>query len=268
VVDDALDEDNEVTTLALSNLQNVSAGQTTRTLTINDNDAPPQIDFAQASTTVDEGVGSTTIEVDLSAPSGKDVTFSLTTSGAAAVGTDFTLPTQPITIPAGQASLNVTVTVTNDNNDEDDESAQLAFTGIGNATSGSQTTHTLTILDNDNPPQVRFDPSKGDQTVDEGNNGTQTFAYTVVLSAASGKTVSVGITRSGTASTPGDFSFGAGDIPVTFAPGETTKDVHVVVKGDNSNEADETVIMTLQMPSNGTNAGNNQTRTHTIKNDD
>lgn len=268
VVDDALDEDDEVATLALSNLQNVSAGQTTRTLTITDNDAPPAIDFAQASTTVDEGVGSTAIEVDLSAPSGKDVTFSLQTSGAAVAGTDFTLPTQPITIPAGQMSMNVTVTITNDVNDEDDESAQLAFTGIGNATPGTQTTHSLTILDNDNPPQVRFDPSVLDQSANEGDMGTTSFTYKVVLSVASGKQVSVGITRTGTASTPGDFTFGVGDIPVVFAPGETTKDVHVLVKGDKSNEPDETVIMTLQTPSNGTNANNNQSRTHTIKDDD
>jgi Calx-beta domain-containing protein len=268
VVDDGLDEDDEVATLALSNLQNVSAGQTTRTLTITDNDAPPQIDFAQASTSVDEGVGSTTIEVDLSAPSGKDVTFSLTSSGAAAVGTDFTLPTQPITIPAGQSSINVAVTITNDPNDEDDESAQLAFTGLGNATPGNQTTHTLTILDNDNPPQVRFDPNVGDQSAAEGDTGTTSFTYKVVLNVASGKTVSVGITRTGTASTPGDFTFGTGDIPVVFAPGDTTKDVHVIVKGDRSNEPNETVIMTLQTPSNGTNANNNQVRTHTIQDDD
>jgi len=269
VVDDGLDEDDEVATLALSNLQNVSPGATTRTLTITDNDAPPQIDFAQASTSVDEGVGSTTIEVDLSAPSGKDVTFSLTTSGAAAAGTDFTLPTQPVTIPAGQASVNLTVTVTNDQNDEDDETAQLAFTGIGNATLGTtQPTHSLTILDNDNPPQVRFDPSVGDQSAAEGDTGTTSFTYKVVLTVASGKQVSVGITRTGSASTPGDFTFGTGDIPVVFAPGETTKDVHVIVKGDRSNESNETVIMTLQTPSNGTNANNNQVRTHTIQDDD
>jgi hypothetical protein len=267
VVDDQLDEDNEVAALALSNETNVTLGQATRTLGITDNDAPPTIDFAQASTTVNEGAGTVTIAVDLSGPSGKPITFTLGTSGSATAG-DFTLPALPITIAAGATSANMVVAITGDNSDEDDESARLDLTGLGNATAGTQTTHTLTILDDDNPPQVRFSPSQSDQTAPEGNGGTQTFSYTVTLGAASGKTVSVGITRTGTASTPGDFTFGTGDIPVVFAPGETAKDVRVIVKGDNSNESDETVIMTLQTPVNGTNAGNNQVRTHTIQDDD
>jgi hypothetical protein len=267
VVDDQLDEDDEVAALALSNEKNVTLAQGTRTLGISDNDAPPTIDFSQASTTVSEGGGTVTITVDLSGPSGKPITFSLATSGAATAG-DFTLPALPITIAAGATSANMVVAITGDNSDEDDESARLDLSSLGNVTAGTQTTHTLTILDDDAPPQVRFNPSQGDQTVAEGDAGTQTFSYTVTLGAASGKTVSVGITRTGTASTPGDFTFGTGDIPVVFAPGETAKDVRVIVKGDNSNEADETVIMTLQTPVNGTNAGNNQTRTHTIQDDD
>jgi len=268
LVADGLDEDDETAALALSNPVNATLAQGTRTVTIVDGDAPPSISFAQASTTISEQNGPATIVVELSAASGKDITFSISSSGAAVTGTDFVLPAQPITIAAGATSKNLSVTITNDGSDEDDETATLSLIGLGNATPGSQLTHALTILDNDVPPQVRFDPNQGNRTVDEGDSGTQSFVYPVVLTVASGKTVTVGITRTGNASTPQDFTFGANEIPVTFAPGETSKNVTVIVKGDTQNEMDEAVTMTLQTPVNATNAGNNQTRTHTIKDDD
>lgn len=115
---------------------------------------------------------------------------------------------------------------------------------------------------------MRFDPSQGDRTVSEGNSGTTSFVYPVILSAPSGKTVAVGITRTG-AATPGqDFVFGTGDIPVTFTPGETSKDLHVIVNGDLMKETDELVVMQLQTAGNATNTNDNQVRVHTIKDDD
>ena len=60
-----------------------------------------------------------------------------------------------------------------------------------------------TITDDDNPPAI----SIGDVTVAEGNSGTANAIFTVTLSAASGRTVTVDYaTANGTAIAPADYA--------------------------------------------------------------
>ncbi|HKQ51947.1 MAG TPA: Calx-beta domain-containing protein, partial [Pyrinomonadaceae bacterium] len=74
--------------------------------------------------------------------------------------------------------------------------------------------------------------------------------FNVTLSAASAQTVKVIYrTAFGTATAPADFK-SLGLTTLTFAPGETTKTVSVMVRGDTMDEPAETFQLQLSSPVN------------------
>ena len=56
-----------------------------------------------------------------------------------------------MTFTPGQTSKNISITIHNDGTVEADETIEVTLTGATNATLGSTTVHTYTILDNDIP---------------------------------------------------------------------------------------------------------------------
>src|SRR5206468_2292528 len=89
-----------------------------------------------------------------------------------------------------------------------------------------------------------------DVTVTEGDSGTVNATFTVSLSAASGQTVTVqAATANGTATAPADYT-AVGLTTLTFAPGQTSQSLTVLVNGDTLDEADETFLVNLSNPSN------------------
>jgi len=92
--------------------------------------------------------------------------------------------------------------------------------------------------------------SIGDASVVEGNSGTTPMVFTVTLSAPSSVPVTVSYaTLNGTA-TSRDFEATSGTL--TFAAGETSKTVAVLVTGDTSRENSETLTVRLSNPVNAT----------------
>src|SRR5260370_38972857 len=84
-----------------------------------------------------------------------------------------------------------------------------------------------------------------DVTLNEGNSGPTTFAFTVTLSPASSQTVTVNYaTANGTATAGSDYT-AIPSTPLTFLPTETTKTVNVTVSGDNSVKPDEALTANL-----------------------
>jgi Ca2+-binding RTX toxin-like protein len=80
--------------------------------------------------------------------------------------------------------------------------------------------------------------------VREGNSGTTTLTFTVAMSAKQDAPVAVPyLTGGGTARSPQDYAAVAGTL--TFAPGETTKTIEVLVKGDKTRERNETFALAL-----------------------
>jgi hypothetical protein len=86
----------------------------------------------------------------------------------------------------------------------------------------------------------------------EGHNGQTAFTFTVSLSQATAKEVSVKYaTANGTARTgDGDFIGKSGTLK--FAPGETTKTITILVNGDRRWELDETFFVNLSGARNAT----------------
>jgi subtilisin family serine protease len=103
-------------------------------------------------------------------------------------------------------------------------------------------------------------------SVAEGNSGTATATFTVSLvnPPASGNVTVHWATSNGSATAPGDYQSASGVL--TFAPGETTKQVPVQVVGDVLHELDETFFVNLSGASGAVIA--DSTGTGTIRDDD
>jgi hypothetical protein len=112
-----------------------------------------------------------------------------------------------------------------------------------NATIGTGTA-SGTISDNDSAVL-----SINDVTVTEGNAGTVNATFTVSLSLPSTKTVTVNYqTANSTAIAGTDYESAGGAL--SFDPGQTAKTFSVAVKGDITDEDNETFFVNLSSPSN------------------
>jgi len=90
------------------------------------------------------------------------------------------------------------------------------------------------------PPTLSID----DVSVTEGDSGTTEATFTVTLSQASGKTLTVGYaTADNTADAPGDYT--AEDGTITLQAGDTSEQITVPVVGDEVDEEDETFFVNL-----------------------
>lgn len=93
--------------------------------------------------------------------------------------------------------------------------------------------------------------SINDVTVTEGNSGTVNAVFTVTLSRASTKIVTMSYaTANGTAIAPSDYESVSGT--VTFAVGDTSETITVRVVGDTIDEPNETFLVNLTAPTGGT----------------
>lgn len=91
-----------------------------------------------------------------------------------------------------------------------------------------------------------------DAVITEGHSGTRAVTVTVSLSAASGQVVTVAYaTADGTTTVAGgDYRAVSGTL--TFAAGETSKTITVLVNGDRLGEPDEAFVVNLGSPTNAT----------------
>jgi uncharacterized repeat protein (TIGR01451 family) len=151
LTDDPVDEPDETILLSLRDPAQGTLGTVnTATLTIQDDDALPTIAFARGNWAVDEGIGSATLTVTLSAASGKTVTVHYETNdGTATAGTDYGATSGMLTFAPGVSTRTLGVTIHDDGTQETDETLALALSGAINAKPGTTHTATVTILDND-----------------------------------------------------------------------------------------------------------------------
>ena len=92
--------------------------------------------------------------------------------------------------------------------------------------------------------------SISDVALVEGQNGTTAFVFTVSLSNASRKQVSVTFTTEGSSAQAGsDYAHTSGTLK--FAPGQTARQISVLVNGDTVAENDEMFLVKLSNARNG-----------------
>ena len=245
---DLLDEINENYLVNLSGPVNATIADGQGVGTITDDDAPPALSVNDVTVTEgNTGTVNANFTVSLNVPSGRAVTVDFATAnGTAQAPADYQAGSGTVTFAAGQTTKQVTVLVNGDLLDEANETYFVNLTNPTNATiSDGQGVGTIT--DDDAPPAL----SVNDVTVTEGNTGTVNANFTVSLNVPSGRAVTVDFaTANGTAQAPADYQAGSGT--VTFAPGQTSKQVTVLVNGDLLDEANETYFVNLTNPTNAT----------------
>ena len=245
---DTKNEANETFTVVLSGAVNASISDGTGASTINNDDPVP--DMSIAGVTLTEGNTGTKnfgFNVTLSAASGQPVTVVFATAnGTATAGSDYATTSGTLTFAPGETSKTINVAVNGDTLSEFNESFTVNLTGAVNA-NVTASSATGTITNDDQPPGL----SIGDVTLTEGNAGTKNFTFTVSLAQASGVPITVDFATGGGNATAGtDYTATSGVL--TFAAGETSKSITVLVNGDLVNEADETFNVTLSNASGST----------------
>jgi hypothetical protein len=249
VAGDVIDENNETFYLNLSNPSNATISDNQGVGTITDDDDAPSLSINDVTVTEgNSGTSNAEFTVSLSSASGKSVTVEyVTANNTATMGSDFTSTSGTLTFSPGETNKTITVKISGDQIDEENETYYINLTNTSNATI-SDLQGVGTITDDDEAPTI----SINDVSVDEGNSGTTNANFTVSLSSASGKTVTVNYATADGTATTADNDYSGTNSSLTFTPGQTGKTISVAVKGDVTNESDETVLLNISNPSNAT----------------
>ena len=169
------------------------------------------------------------------------------TDGTAHEPGDYGAMQTRLTFAPGQTSKTVVVKVHGDTVDEPDENFVVNLTVVSGDVVLGDGQGEGTIMDDDPLSSLAV----GDAGVTEGSSGATMATLTVTLSSASEQTVTVDYqTADGTAHAPSDYTGTSGTL--TFAAGQTTKNVTVSVNGDTEIEPNETFLVELTNPTNAT----------------
>ena len=188
------------------------------------------------------GSASMTFMVNLSEPALQQISINFATSDdTAEAGSDYTSSSGIVTFAPGDTSGIITVPVRGDYLDEPDETFTITLSPFTQNVSILDGTATGIIIDDDPTPTI----SITDVTVTEGNSGTTNAQFTVSLSAPSGQTVSVDYTTDDVSATLANNDYTESSGTLTFAPGQTTQTVNVLVNGDTVDEPNESFSVKL-----------------------
>ena len=234
------------------------------TLTIRDNDATPAVTLVLTPASITEDGGTSTVTARLNHPSSEATTVTVSASPVSpAVAGDYTLSGNlDLTIAAGATTSTGTVTITAVDNDVMAADKEVTVSGTAMNAQGITVPDdvTLTIRDDDVPGL-----SIADESVAEGDSGSTTMMFTVMLNPVAVSQVTVDwTTADGTARAGTDYTAGNGSL--TFNAGDSGKTVSVTVTGDDVDEPDETFTVTLSSASGATIRDG--TATGTIRDDD
>ena len=280
IVGDARDESDEETfRVHLSAESGAAVTRADAVGTIEDDDAAPTLTFSGPTpfpVEGDAGVTTATYKVTLSEFSELPVSVQVTTNDITAVSTglhpDFEARNHFVAsyvLDSGKV-FEFSVLINSDTADEGDETFGVTISDAVNAKIvGGTKSVTTTIMDNDPEPVIVV----SDASVVEGDSGTKEMVFTVSLSAASGKEVEVKYNTQDVTTLTGATSVGpmadfvAKGGLLKFAPGETQKEVRVVINGDTFKEQNETFSLQISGEKNGTILPSQATGTGTILTD-
>jgi hypothetical protein len=228
------------------------------TLTIRNDDIPPEVFFIPDVQAGGEDVGHMTVEVWLSHTSGLNVPVSYSLGGTATPNADYTVdPASPVIVPAGQISTTLTLNIIDDGDfTEGDETIIVTITDVGeHALIGDPHVHIATITSDAVFPTVWFTPET--QTVNEMVGRIYVRAR---LSAVFPQPVLVPYTLTGTALSGGDY-LNLSPNPLEIPAGVLTYPIVIDIIDDTVYEPNETLIVTMGTPINAVKGSPN---VHTV----
>jgi hypothetical protein len=208
-LDDALDENEEIFSVNLSNPINVNTPvKATVKILQNDVDQGPMATIANALFL--ENINNATIPIVLSKVSGRDQVFAVTITADTATAGDYQLTTASVTIPAGSTSGNINIRIIDDSNYEPTEKFSVNITSATAGIAVGQAT--IQIQDNDPVPTLQISSVNGTE------NGPTTIRAS--LSGASYQNITFSVsTADGTARAGADY-VAVANMPVTIPAGQ------------------------------------------------
>lgn len=206
---------------------------------ISNDDAIPLVKVNSVSVTEgNSGSKVVNFQVTLSAPSGRTVTVQYATAdGTAAAGSDYTTLSGTVTFNPGQTTRNVAVTILGDGDAEGDETLFLNLSAPAYAW----------IMDGQGLFTIQNDDASvsiNDISVTEGDSGFTVATFTVELSAVMPVEVSVAYSTANSGASAGNDYLAASGM-VTFAPGQTSQTISVLVVGDQRDDPNEGFVVNL-----------------------
>ncbi len=182
---------------------------------------------------------STTFTMKLSAASASTITVNFQTAdGTAKAGGDYTAKSGKVTFAPGEIVKKVTILFIGDSVAELNETMLFKLNTPTNATIADG--QGIGTLLNDDGPSISIENAAN---INEGNSGTVAQKFIVRLSAASTNTVTASWATSDGTATTADYTAATGAL--SFAPGQTSKLITILVKGDTLVEPNETYKVTL-----------------------
>jgi hypothetical protein len=237
IVNDTLNEPDETVNIELFN---PSAGLTigvpgTTRLTIYDNDAPT-FRFGAVSYAVVEGAVAT-VTVIRAGGLGSAVTvgYQVTGGSASGGGVDYTLSDGTVTFPPGSTTQTIAIPTTGDTLYEGAETIVLQLVDPSVGTLATPDVTTVTVTDDDIPGTIQFGATA--YRIAE-NAGLATVRITRTGTNLASEVTAQFTTINGTATAGADYVNATRML--TFAAGETFKDVTIQILDDSLPEGDET----------------------------
>jgi hypothetical protein len=203
---------------------------------------PPSVQFASAAYTVPESAPGAVVSVTLNVVPTQTVTVDFATSaGSATAGADYLDASGTLTFTPGLTLTTLVMPLLDDSLPEGPETVHVALSQPDPYLLGLPATATLTLLDDEPSPLVRF--SQAAQSVPE---GTSAAAITLLMQPASALAVTVPYTVLGSATSGVDHTLAGGAF--TLLPGQVTASVSFDVAADLWYESGETIVLALGPP--------------------
>lgn len=155
---DLRDEDDETITIDLASVTN-GIEQTPQqvTATILDDDLTPTLTLAVSQAVIAEDSGTATITLTSSAISDRDITVGLAITGNASNGTDYTISTVTLLLPAGQTVVSAQISGLPDTTPESHETVIIDLDTAINGVEATPQQVTVILADNDHNPVANAD---------------------------------------------------------------------------------------------------------------
>ena len=253
--DDAADEpDGSVTATVVDGSGYTVGASASGTVAVRDDDLPPPAVTiaAKASSVTEGGDAEFTLSADRAPDADLTVTLAVSETGA---GDHVAAPDEgpaTVTIPKGATEATFTLATVNDDADEPDGSVSVTVTACAGCTVGAPASASVEVTDDDAPSTAPA-LSVGDSTAKEGAR-LPVMPFTVRLTPPAPAPVRVYVsTRPSTpvSAEPGrDYAPGSSDL--TFAAGETEKQVWIRIYDDSHDEGAETFEVVLSQAEGAT----------------
>lgn len=276
VKNDGLEEDPSTESFAVNLFvgPNTTSGlgigeQSQHIFTIYDDDPPPKLSFAQASSAALENVGSFDIDVVRtgSTVGSASARVKIINGGTTADDPDdFSYPSyKTVNFSNGESVKSVSIDIASDDLDEENEFIQMRLYYIQGAGSDNSSiiNHNIEIIDDDLPPSVEFTSQTSQNYETNGNP-----AIFIELEKPSAKDVTVTYTKTENLATAATYGADYGlafPATITIQAGDTLGyPSNLIIQQDGVAEPDETIEFELTGASKAT-LGLNTTHVYTIK---